>query len=235
VFLLSIQAFAAGNSIIQSNNQQAHSAIYQSSSNTAMVIGDNNHIIQNNELDSNGAQYSEHVSQNAVNSIIAEGDSNNATQSNTAFTYMLTNVFGEFTDITQIQSNLGTITGIGNSLNQNNYAITHNYGFDNVVHQTESNLATISGDGDMSYQYNYQYAYPDEASPMLLGDEFFEENTDIIEQVATNDVVMTGGYDQSSQDNYQYAYQEMDTDTYLNQTTANYNVVTSSVDWLPCV
>jgi len=117
--------------------------------------------------------------------------------------------------------------GDANSHTQSNFAETQNRGDINFVQQTERNLAAITGVGETTGQSNFQYAHPDEASSEVSGYNLSEDGLDMIDQEAINDLVMTGSHDRSLQINSQYAFQEIYTDTYLNQTSANHNVITS--------
>ena len=188
--------------------------------------------------DSNG------IHQSLSNSAMQVGTLNMAYQHNNASAEHSNPDFSAaHSDIEQILSNdvievsndvdVPIAGGDANTHTQSNFAETQNRGDHNFVQQIERNLAAITGIGETAGQSNFQYAHPDEASSE--GYNLSEDGPDIFDQEAINDLVMTGSYDQSLQSNSQSAFQELYTDTYLNQTSANYIVITSLVDWLPCV
>jgi len=167
--LLLFPALAADNSVYQSNSQQSNgagysSAIYQTSSNTAMVIGNGNYVSQYNGLNSENAASFGTINQQAANDIIANGEQNTAIQNNYADAYL----YGELDGIFQTQNNLGAITGSMNQMDQSNNAYAQTYANNSAndtldysgpnINQNQSNSGVQDGSSNNLKQWNNEDA-----------------------------------------------------------------------------
>jgi len=221
--LLSFPAFAAGNSIEQSNHQQINgagysSAIYQSSSNMAIVIGNGNYVNQYNELYSNNAAHLGYVSQDIANSIIADGEANSAYQNNYAYAELL----GEMTSITQTQSNLGTITGTGNSMSQLNDAYARleeqnrSESYSGANAKAFSNATAIGMNPYEDENYSSEYAANSSTFSNYQAPSINQQQTNSGIQQGNNNTLSQTSHEDASIYSYSSTYSGSDSNAYAD-------------------
>lgn len=221
--LLSFPAFAAENSVEQSNQLQANgagcsSAIHQSSSNTAMVIGNGNYANQYNDLYSNNAAHVGYVSQDIANSIIADGEINSGYQNN----YAYAELFGELTSITQTQSNLGTITGTDNSMSQFNNAYaqieeqSRIESYAGAYAEAFANATAIGTNPHEDENYSSEYASNSSTFSNYQAPFINQQQTNSGIQQGNNNTLSQTSHEDASIYSYSSTYSGSDSNAYAN-------------------